>query len=122
MVGGNPLKPPGLCPERYNMNITVFAKRRTTQEGKHFYSYLTTLKKNDGTELTTAIKFQESCGNPKPEECPLNIIVDKKDANLSVKKFVNPETGEAFDSHTLWVKNWTKDSNVWSDTSLDDFE
>ena len=104
------------------MKVTVFAKKRTTKEGKTFYSYLTTLTKTDGTELTTAVKFHESAGNPRPEDCPMNIIIEKKDANLSCKKFVNPETGEAFDSYTLWVKKWTKSEELWVDDSLSDFE
>ena len=52
----------------------------------------------------------------------MNIIIDKATANLSGKKMTNPETGEVFESRTLWVKNWEKDPNVWVDTSLDDFE
>ena len=104
------------------MNITIFAKKRNTKDGKKFYSYLTTLTKKDGTELTTAVKFHESCGNPRPEECPLNVIIEKTDANLSSKKFTNPETGEVFDSFTLWVKNWVRDEKTWVDESLNDFE
>lgn len=104
------------------MNITIFAKKRTTQEGKKFYSYLTTLNRKNGESVVATVKFNEACGNPRPEECPLNIIIDKATANLSGKNVTDPETGEVFESRTLWVKNWEKDPNVWVDTSLDDFE
>lgn len=104
------------------MNITIFAKKRTTSEGKKFYSYLTTLTRKNGDSVVVTVKFNEACGNPRPEDCPMNIIVDKATANLSGKTVKNTDTGEVFESRTLWVKNWEKDPNVWVDTSLDDFE
>ena len=33
------------------MEITIFAKKRLTKEGKPFFSFLSTLKKKDGTDL-----------------------------------------------------------------------
>ncbi len=104
------------------MEITIFSKRRETKDGKKFYAYLTTLTRKNGDKLTTSVKFSDACGNPRPEECPLNITFTKNNGNLSVKQFVNPETGESFDSYTLWIKDWKKSDNVWIDHSLDDFE
>lgn len=104
------------------MHITVFAKKRTTREGKKFYSYITTLTRKNGESFVATVKFNEACGNPRPEDCPMNIIVDKATANLSGKNVTDHETGKVFESRTLWVKNWEKDPNTWVDDSLDDFE
>lgn len=104
------------------MNITLFAKKRTTKDGKKFYVYLTTLTRKDGSTLTTAVKFSEGCDVPRAEDCPLNIVVDKSKVNLSTRTIVNPESGEPFESHTLWVKEWTKSTEKWIDHSMDDFE
>ena len=105
------------------MNLTVFAKKRTTKEGKPFYTYLSTLTKKDGTELTTAVKFRDECGAPRPETCPVNIIVPKDNANLSSRDFTREDTGEKSKSYTLWVSSWELDAvNPFVDHSLDDFE
>lgn len=102
------------------MELTIFAKKRQTADGKKtFYNYLTTLTKKDGSELKCAVKFRESCGNPKPEDCPLNIVVDKKAANLSHKE-LTLETGEVYTVYTLWVSDWKKGA-AYVDHSLDDF-
>lgn len=103
------------------MRITVFAKKRTTTEGKKFYTYLATLTKKDGTEVTTAVKFGEDCGTPKADECPMNIDVDKVNANFSTKHIVLDD-GREIESNTLWVKDWTKSAEVYRDASMDDFE
>lgn len=102
------------------MEITIFAKKRQTADGKKtFYNYLSTLTKKDGSTLRCAVKFRESAGNPKPEDCPLNIVIDKKDANLSPKELVT-ETGEIYTVYTLWVSAW-KPGKTYVDHSLDDF-
>lgn len=103
------------------MELTIYAKKRTTHEGKTFYSYLSTLTRKDGTELTVSVKFRDSAGSQKPENCPMNIVFDKCDANLSSKKFIREDTGEPGTSHTLWVSKWNEGS-PFVDTSLDDFE
>ena len=103
------------------MEITVFAKKRTTKEGKTFYGYLTTLRRKDGTEQTVSVRFRESCENPKPENCPMNIIVEKRSANLSKREFIRESTGEVMNSYTLWVSEW-KNGSAYVDHSLDDFE
>lgn len=101
------------------MEITVFAKKRTTSEGKTFYTYLSKLTKKDGSDIMTAVKFREEAGKPKPEACPCNIIVEKNDCNLSVKHIISPETGEQIDSYSLWVSAWNPGSE-YVDHSLDD--
>lgn len=103
------------------MEITIYAKKRTTSEGKSFYAYLSTLKKKDGAELTTSVKFRDEAGQPKPEKCPMNIKFDKRDANLSHREFTREETGEIGLSHTLWISRWENGSE-FVDHSLDDFE
>lgn len=103
------------------MELSVFAKKRNTQEGKIFYSYLTTMTRKDGTELTVSVKFRDECGAPKPDACPVNIIVEKSDANLVSKDFTREDTGEQGKLYTLWVSNWVEGS-PYVDHSLDDFE
>ncbi len=103
------------------MEITVFAKKRTTKENKIFYSYLSTLTKKSGEKITVTVKFRDECGMPKPEKCPTNIIVDKKNANLSSKEFVREDTGEVATSYTLWISAWDE-GTPYVDNSLDDFE
>lgn len=103
------------------MEITIYAKKRTTKEGKSFYSYLSILTRKDGTKLTVSVKFRDECGNPKPENCPMSIKFDKRDANLSTSKFVHFETGEVGTSNTLWVSAW-EPGTPFVDHSLDDFE
>lgn len=105
-----------------HMEITVFAKKRKTKEGKAFTSYLTKMvRKSTGETVTASVKFREECGSPKLESCPCNIIVDKKNANMSSQEYVREDTGEAAISYTLWVSAWEKGSD-YIDKSLDDFE
>ena len=102
------------------MELTVFAKKRTTTEGKRFYAYLTQLtRKEDGVRVSVQIKFPEGLA-PKADDCPLNIIVDKGKANLAIKK-LGTENGEII-SRTLWIKEYTISKNQFEDTSLDDYE
>lgn len=103
------------------MQITVFAKKRHTEEGKTFFSYLSKLVKKDGTEVTTAVKFREDCGQPRGESCPCNIIVEKGDCNFSTKCITNEETGEIITSNTLWVNRWEM-GDPYIDHSMDDFQ
>lgn len=104
------------------MEITLFAQSKTTKDGKPFHTFITRLKKKDGSEVTTAVKFNKTCDRlPKPELCPMNIIVAKEDAQLASKDFVNEDTGDVFTSLTLWVKHWA-DGSEYVDHSLDEFE
>lgn len=103
------------------MEITVFAKKRHTNDGKSFFSYLATLKKKTGENVTVSVRFREDAGNPKPENCPMNIIINKTDANLSSRVYTREDTGEDAISYTLWVSAWSKGAE-YVDHSLDEFE
>lgn len=103
------------------MEITIYAKKRTTSEGKSFYSYLSNLTRKDGTKQTVSVRFRDDCVNPKPENCPMNIKFDKSNANLATRKFVRFESGEVGTSYTLWVSAW-EPGTPFVDHSLDDFE
>ena len=103
------------------MEIAIFAKKRTSNEGKTFYSYLSVLTRKDGVKQTVSVKFRDVCGNPKPESCPMNIVFDKKRANLSAKEFIREDTGEVGTSYTLWISSWEL-GTPYIDHSLDDFE
>ena len=106
------------------LELTIFAKKAKSNDGKTFYRYLTTLPKG---EEKVEVKFREDCGNPK--DCPCNIIIKKGDCNLASRKYtvdvVNKETGEVIEeqreSKVLWVSNWTKSDNVYEDTSMDEY-
>ena len=104
------------------MQLTIFAKKRTTKEGKSFNTYFTKMKKKDGEEVTTEVKFREECG--APQECPCNIVVEKEDANFSEKavKYTDKD-GVEQDAvrKQLWVSKWTQ-GEEYVDHSLDDFE
>ncbi len=102
------------------MEFTVFAKKRTMTDGKSFTSYLARLQRKDGSMQTVQVKFREECGAPKLEDCPMNVIIDKENANLVTKDYVDKQ-GNTSTSHTLWVSAW-KQGAEYIDTSLDDFE
>lgn len=102
------------------MEITIFAKKRTTRDGKTFYTYLSTLtSKSTGETFPVQVKFRESAGKlPDPHTCPCVIHVDKENANLSTKKY--EVDGETQERKELWVSAF-EDVGAWVDTSLDDF-
>lgn len=103
------------------MNITVFGKKKTTKEGKNFTAYVAQLNKLDGSTITAAVKFREECGQPKLEECPCNIIVEKHNANLAKRTYTRDDTGEDAISYTLWVSKWERSKEKYVDHSLDEF-
>lgn len=103
------------------MEITIYAKKRTTSEGKTFFSYLSTLTRKDGVKQTVSVKFRDDAGNPKPENCPMNIKFDKGFANMATSEFVREDTGEIGTSFTLWVSKW-EPGTPFVDHSLDDYE
>lgn len=103
------------------MQITIFAKRRQSNEGKVFYNYLSTLTNREGVDYPVQVKFREDCGQPKADKCPMNIIFDKKNANLTHRQYTNDETGEIRQAYVLWVSEW-KEGPEYIDRSLDDFE
>lgn len=101
------------------MQVTIYAKKRTTAEGKAFCNYLTTLTKKDGTELKCSVKFREECGQPKAEKCPMNIAFEKADANLATKTYTD-DNGEVLTAYVLWLSNWAE-GEKFVDHSMDDF-
>lgn len=103
------------------MEITIYAKKRTTAEGKTFYSYLSPLTRKDGGKQTVSVKFRDDAGNPKPENCPMNIKFEKGWANMSTSEFTREDTGEIGTSFTLWVSRWEHGA-PFVDHSLDDYE
>lgn len=103
------------------MEITIFAKKRVTKDNKPFAVYLTSLKRKDGTELKVSVGFTSQTHMPNPDECPINIVVDKKDANLATSTYEDVETGELKTKHKLWVSKWER-GGEYVDHSLDDFE
>lgn len=103
------------------MIITVFAKKRMNKEGKPFYSYIARLPRKDGTEQTVQVKFRDSCGNPKPDDCPCCISVERKEMNLVTDDFVREDTGEVCKSYKLWVSNYVP-GPMYVDHSLDEFD
>lgn len=105
------------------MQVTVFAKQKSTKEGKTFYTYFATLKKKDGSELVTELKFKELAGSPKGEQCPMNIVFDKTDANFTERPVTYEKDGEEKDAITrkLWIRKW-EEGEPYVDHSMDDFE
>ena len=101
------------------MELSVYAKKRTSKDGNKFYSYLSRLTRKDGSELPITVKFLEGCPTISPADCPCNIIVDKTNASLSQKKFEDEEGNTGF-SYTLFVRDWEA-GGVFIDHSLDDF-
>ena len=101
------------------MEITIFAKKRTTAQGKTFFSYLTTLTRKDGTPCTCAVKFAAPAENPDPLDCPCNILVEKEDCNMAVEDYTD-KNGEVKKSYKLWIKAY-KTGSAYVDHSMDEF-
>ena len=101
------------------MIVTVFSKKKTTNDGKKtFYTYFTKLTKKDGEVITANVKFVDGeC--EVPDAFPCNIIIEKTSANLSVKN-ETADDGKEYTNRTLWVKGYTMGA-PYVDTSLDDF-
>ena len=103
------------------MEITLFAKKAQTNDGRSFYRFLSRLTRKDGTIQPVTVKFSQDCKLPKGEECPMNIKVDKANANLAENQYMDEKTGETKFSYTLWVKDY-KAGSPYVDSSLDDFD
>lgn len=104
------------------MQISIFAKKTKTKDGKTFYRYLTTLtNKNTGEAITASVRFREDAGNPDPRKCPMNIRFEKRTANLATREYKDEASGEPRTAFTLWVTTWEQ-GDAYIDTSLDDFD
>lgn len=102
------------------MEITIYAAKRTSKEGKIFYNYLSRLTRKDGMEIPVRVKFREECVHPRPETCPCNIVFEQKDGNLVKSNVTIKDTGEVKETYTLWLNN-CKPGSEFIDHSLDDF-
>lgn len=110
------------------MEITIFAKKRQTNTGKVFYNYLSTITKKNGEQTRCVVKFKDDAGQPKPENCPCNIVIEKRDCNMNHAEYTYTETdeftGEAVEKtglrSTLWVSAW-KPGTPYVDHSMDEY-
>lgn len=103
------------------MEITVFAKERKNAQGKTFWGYLTRLtNKKTGDIETVGVRFRQSCGQPDPDRCPCNIVINKGEANISETTYEREDTGEVAKSKSLWVNAW-KMGSEYVDHSMDDY-
>ena len=102
------------------MEISVFAKKVTIGNGKSFYKYLSTLTTKDGEQQGVRVMFAEGCEAPKPADCPVNIVVDKGDCNVSKKKYTD-KNGNSGVARTLWVSKYSSGSE-YVDNSMDDYD
>lgn len=109
------------------MQLTVFAKTKHTKEGKPFNTYFSKLKKKDGSEIIAELKFREDCGVPK--DFPVNIIVEKSNANFSEKDVTVVSKDEAGNEEErvvtqrrIWINSWDYSEEEYIDHSMDDFE
>lgn len=104
------------------MKTTIFAKKKTTREGKPFIAYVAKLARKDGSTITASVRFREECGSPKADICPCIIEFPKDKANLSETTYTREDTGEDAVAYKLWVSEWKLSEEVYEDHSLDDFE
>ncbi len=101
------------------MNLTIYAKTKKTNEGRSFKIYLTRLtRKSTGEEVPARVNFAE--GVPLPTLFPVNIVIERKDANLSEKKYKDADGVEHI-TYNLWVNDY-QPGEPYEDHSLDDFE
>lgn len=102
------------------MKLNIFGKQRTTKDGKAFTSFLTTMRKVTGEEITCKVKFKKDCGTPEKLGLPRTIDVEKVDCNFTQKVVETPDGGEVL-SKTLWISKWS-DAGEYVDHSMDEFE
>lgn len=103
------------------MYLTIFAKKATNSEtGKQYFRFISKMTRKDGKVITAAVKFRDDC-KPLASDCPMNIVVDKQDANMAVREVTNDDTGEIRTYYTLWVSAW-EEGEPYEDHSLDDFD
>ena len=102
------------------MEIAIFAKKRTNKEGRVFYNFLSTLTRKDGTEQPVTVKFGGDAKEPRPEDCPMNIVFNREDANAAKRTYTDSQTGELKVAYTLWLKAYTI-GEAYVDHSLDEF-
>ena len=102
------------------MEITIYTKKKTTREGRPYHVFLSTLPRKDGTEVIVEVKFRRDVQPPKPEDCPMNIEIDRAVASVSKRPYTAKDGTQAV-AYTMWVGEWTRGSE-YVDTSLDEFD
>lgn len=112
------------------MELTIYASKKSfIKDGqtKNFYVYSTKLKNKETEEDEFfTVKFKDEIGNTPPQaiHCPMNIIVEKKDCNITKKerKYTDSKTGEekSITDRTIWVNSWTE-GTPFVDHSTDDY-
>lgn len=103
------------------MEITIFAKQRTTKDGNtKFWTYLTTLiRKSDGVKEVMKVVFRDEAARPNGARCPMNIEVDKSALQVSSRAYTTDD-GEKRESKTLWISAW-KEGSPYEDHSMDEY-
>ncbi len=104
------------------MKVSVFARKKTSREGRDFTAYTAKLTRKDGEVITASVRFRQECGAPAAADCPCNIEFEKKDANLVTETYTREDTGEDATAYKLWISAWKMSKDVYRDDSLDDFE
>ena len=103
------------------MKLLIFSKKRTANDGKVFYNYLSTLvRKSTGEAIPIQVKFRQECGAPDPHTCPCYILVEKTDANLTSREILTDDNSVK-KVNTLWVSTW-KNGGDYIDHTLDDID
>lgn len=109
------------------MELTIYASKKSYEKDgqtKNFYVYSTKIKnKTTEEEEFFNVKFREECGNPPGSKCPLNIIVEKDDVNITKKtrKYTTKDGVEKeIEEKTIWVSAW-KEGEPFVDHSTDDY-
>lgn len=101
------------------MKLTIFSKTLRSKEGKQFKVYLTRLHNNTtGEDDACRVNFKE--GIPIPQIFPVIVNVEKKDANLSTRRYTD-DAGQEHKTLTLWVDAYNLTGEEYVDHSLDDY-
>lgn len=104
------------------MKTTVFAKKVKTNDGKSFFTYVTSLEKKDGSKQYMKVMYSGKDKNKSfdPETCPVVIEFDRDKANISTTSGTTKD-GKEWKRYTLWLKDYTVSEEKFVDHSLDDF-
>lgn len=104
------------------MKTTVFAKKVKTNDGKSFFTFVTSLEKKDGSKQYMNVMYSGDDKNKKfdSEDCPVVIKFDRNNANISTTTYTTKD-GEERKRYTLWLKDYTVSEEKFVDHSLDEF-
>lgn len=102
------------------MELTIFCKTMKKKDGGTYPRYISRLTKKNGEEVSFAVKFEQEAGQPKPENCPCIISVEKEDASYSEKKKTR-DNGSTVIQREMFIKKWSKTDKEWVDNSMDAF-